>query len=47
MTLGLEVSDQECILHGIAAGESLIGHVKERIMFLLLDNIADPLPLLL
>ena len=46
MALGLEMPDRESILCGVAAGKPLIGHVKEWVMLLLLDNIADLLPLL-
>lgn len=46
MALRLEVSDRESILLGIAAGKALVGHVKERVMLLFLDDIAYLPPLL-
>lgn len=46
MALRLEMPNRESILVGVAAGKTLIGHVKEWIMLLLFDNVADLPPLL-
>ena len=47
MTLRLKVPDWESIFLGVATCKSLIGHVEERVMLLLLDDVADLPPLLL
>src|SRR5436305_9119088 len=42
-----EVSHRKRILICVSACKTLVCHIKERIMLLLLDNVADLLPLLL
>lgn len=46
VTLGLEVSDGERVFVGVPTGEALVGHIEEGVMVLLLDHVADLLPLL-
>ena len=47
VTLFDEVADRECIAVGIATGETLVCHVKERVVLLLFDHLANLFPLLL
>lgn len=47
MALLDKVTDSEGVLVGVATGKALVGHVEERKVILLLDDIRDLLPLLL
>ena len=47
MTFRNKMSDGEGISVSITASKALVGHIKEWVMLLLLDNVADLLPLLL
>lgn len=45
MTLALEISNSEGVFVGVTTGKALVRHIKERIVFLLFDDITDLFPL--
>ena len=40
-----EHADRECVFVGVSTGKALVGHVKERVVLLLLHHVADLSPL--